>query len=170
MISVPLSEVEPALQSLRKILAAITIVASSAPNSRPTDATELSRFSKSMPASGSTSSSRVVAASTCARWPIATRWACRSGSRPRTAAGVRLVSPYKDLAAAKYAWSQRQLSKRAWLRSWFGAQQPHFNWTDPAPALRDWWDMLFGALRRVLRRSPGVSWSSPGGRVCQPVT
>jgi hypothetical protein len=39
-----------------------------------------------------------------------------------------LVSPYDDLEWAYYARSNRQLRAGAWLRSWFGAQQPLFNW------------------------------------------
>lgn len=72
---------------------------------------------------------------------------------PAYRSGVRLVSAYKDLAAAHYAWSRGRLQKRAWLRSWFGAQQPHFNWSDPIPALKEWLLVLHRAVRRLLRRA-----------------
>ena len=157
MISVPLSEVEPALQSLRKILAAIRY---------------RGIFSAEFKADASDGTFKILEIN--ARVWIYVEFAGRCGvdvctmayrdalglplgDLPAYRSGVRLVSPYKDLAAAQYAWSQRQLSKRAWLRSWFGAQQPHFNWTDPAPALRDWYDMSYGALRRVLRRTSAAS-------------
>jgi hypothetical protein len=78
--------------------------------------------------------------------------------------GVRLVSPCDDLAWAHYAWSNHRLHMRAWLRSWLGAQQPLFNWTDPAPSLRDWGDMTHRALRCLLRRRPRLPTDQPEWR------
>jgi predicted ATP-grasp superfamily ATP-dependent carboligase len=72
---------------------------------------------------------------------------------PAYRSGVRLVSAYKDLAAAHYAWSRGRLRAGAWLRSWLGAQQPHFNWSDPMPALKEWWLVLHRAVRRLLRHA-----------------
>jgi predicted ATP-grasp superfamily ATP-dependent carboligase len=70
--------------------------------------------------------------------------------------GVRLVSPGIDIPAGGYARCQGQLSRAAWLRSWLGAQQPLFNWSDPWPALYDYRDlsarMLSLPLRRLVRR------------------
>ena len=72
------------------------------------------------------------------------------GEVPAYRTGVRLVSPYFDLAGAYDARSRRSLRTLAWLRSWLGAQQPHFNWTDPMPALKEWWGISRGVLRRAL--------------------
>ncbi len=68
--------------------------------------------------------------------------------------GVRLVSPYLDLAAVRYAWRRGQMSGGAWLRSWAGAQQPTFNLSDPLPAVADWYDVSRKLLRRALRGGP----------------
>jgi D-aspartate ligase len=150
---VPLSEVEPALQSLRTILAAIQY---------------RGIFSAEFKADARDGTFKILEIN--ARVWIYVEFAGRGGvdvctmayrdalglplgDPPAYRSGVRLVSANEDLAAAQYAWSQRQLSKGAWLRSWLGAQQPHFNWTDPASALRDWGDMSYRVLRRVLRRS-----------------
>lgn len=157
MRSVPLSEVEPALRSLRTLLEAVRY---------------RGIFSAEFKVDARDGTFRILEIN--ARIWIYVEFAGRCGvdvctmayrdalglplgDLPAYRSGVRLVSPYKDLAAAHYAWSQRQLSMGAWLRSWFGAQQPHFNWTDPAPALREWCDMSYGVLRRALRRSSGAS-------------
>jgi len=78
--------------------------------------------------------------------------------------GVRMVSPYDDMFWAHHAWSQGELHMGAWLRSWLGAQQPLFNWTDPAPSLRDWCAMTYRAQRRLLRRWLGLSTDQSGSR------
>ena len=65
--------------------------------------------------------------------------------------GVRLISPYLDLAAVRYAWRKGQISASTWLRSWAGAQQPTFSLTDPLPAIVDWWSVSGKVLRRALR-------------------
>ena len=72
-------------------------------------------------------------------------------------AGARLVLPYGDLAAAYGAWQHGQLAVGAWLSSWIGAQQPHFNWSDPAPAMHEWSNICGRILRRTLRRRPAVA-------------
>jgi D-aspartate ligase len=68
--------------------------------------------------------------------------------------GVRLVSPYLDLVALRYAWRAGQASPTAWLRSWAGAQQPAFNLTDPMPGIIDWWDVSRRMVRRAWRGGP----------------
>jgi D-aspartate ligase len=157
MISVPLSEAEPAVQSLRAILAAIRY---------------RGIFSAEFKVDARDGTFKILEIN--ARIWIYVEFAGRCGvdvctmayrdalgmplgDVPAYRSGARLVSPYTDLAAAHYAWSRRQLGTGAWLRSWFGAQQPQFNWTDPAPAVRDWCDISYRALRRVLRRSSRAS-------------
>ena len=71
--------------------------------------------------------------------------------------GVRLVSPYLDLAAVRSAWRKGQMSPGMWLRSWAGAQQPTFNLSDPLPAIADWYDVSRKLLRRALRGGPADS-------------
>ena len=149
MISIPLTEVGPAIQSLQTILKAIQY---------------RGIFSAEFKLDARDGTFKILEIN--ARVWIYVEFAGRCGvdvctmsyrdalglpyeKFPSYRSGVRLVSPYLDLAAARFAWSQRQLSKRAWLRSWIGAQQPHFNWSDPLPALTDWYDM---AMRRVVRR------------------
>ena len=75
--------------------------------------------------------------------------------------GVRLVSPYDDMFWAHHAWSTGQLHMGAWLRSWLGAQQPLFNWTDPAPSVTDWCTMTYRAVRRMVRRRLRTSTEQP---------
>jgi predicted ATP-grasp superfamily ATP-dependent carboligase len=157
MISVPLTEVEPAVQSLRSLLAAIGY---------------RGIFSAEFKLDARDGMFKILEVN--ARVWIYVEFAGRCGvdvctMAYRDALGLplgdipvyrtraRLVSPYADLAAARYAWSQRQLPKGAWLRSWFGAQQPLFNWTDPVPALRDWGQISYRVLRRALRGKPRPS-------------
>ena len=157
MISVPLTEVEPAVRSLRAILAAIRY---------------RGIFSAEFKVDARDGTFKILEIN--ARVWIYVEFAGRCGvdvctmayrdalglplgEVPSYRSGVRLVSPYMDFAAARYAWSQRQISPGAWLRSWFGAQQPLFNWTDPAPALQDWCDTSRKLLRLAMRRSLGPS-------------
>ena len=172
MISVPLAEVQPAVQSLRAILAAIGY---------------RGIFSAEFKLDARDGTFKILEIN--ARVWIFVEFAGRCGvdvctmayrealglplgDVPAYRTGVRLVSPYTDLAAAHYAWSRGQLGTGAWLRSWIGAQQPLFNWTDPAPALRDWCEISVGALRHMLRRpaarvsKPSVTRSVPEAR-CQ---
>jgi predicted ATP-grasp superfamily ATP-dependent carboligase len=69
--------------------------------------------------------------------------------------GARMVSPYLDLAALRHAWLNKQMSVAGGMRSWLGAQQPAFNFTDPAPALRDWYGIGAKVARRALRPGSG---------------
>jgi D-aspartate ligase len=152
MVSVPLADVEPAVRSLRRILEAIGY---------------RGIFSAEFKLDAHDGALRILEVN--ARVWIYVEFAGRCGvdvctmayrdalglelgDNPGYHSGARLVSPYLDLAAARFAWSQRQLSKAEWLRSWLGAQQPHFNWTDPIPAIKDWSDLSFRAARRVWRR------------------
>jgi predicted ATP-grasp superfamily ATP-dependent carboligase len=49
--------------------------------------------------------------------------------------GRRCVYPYYDYAAARTEWKAGRLGLLAWGRSWLGAVQPVFRWSDPLPAL-----------------------------------
>lgn len=63
--------------------------------------------------------------------------------------GERLVYPYYDYFACRDAWREGELNLREWVRSWIGAQQPLFNWTDPMPAIYEAWTT---AGHRTLRQ------------------
>lgn len=153
MLSVPLAEVEPAVQALRAILTAIGY---------------RGIFSAEFKLDARDQTLKVLEIN--ARVWIFVEFAGRCGvdvctmayrdalglpvrEFPAYRSGVRLVSAYKDLAAAHYAWSRGRLRAGAWLRSWLGAQQPHFNWSDPMPALKEWWFVLHRAVRRLLRHA-----------------
>jgi D-aspartate ligase len=152
MVSVPLSEVEPATQALRAILSALKF--------RGIFSAEFKRDARD-------GIFKILEIN--ARIWFYVEFAGRCGVDVCTMAyrdalglpledispyrcGVRLVSPYDDMFWAQHAWSKGELHLGAWLRSWLGAQQPLFNWTDPAPSLRDWCAMTYRALRRLLRR------------------
>ena len=157
MVSVPLSEVEPATQALRAILSALKY--------RGIFSAEFKRDARD-------GIFKILEIN--ARIWFYVEFAGRCGVDVCTMAyrdalglpledisvyrcGVRLVSPYDDMFWAQHAWSKGQLHVAAWLRSWLGAQQPLFNWTDPAPSLRDWCAMTYRAQRRLLRRWLGLS-------------
>jgi predicted ATP-grasp superfamily ATP-dependent carboligase len=157
MVSVPLAEVQPAVQMLREILAAISY--------RGIFSAEFKRDARDQ---------RFKILEVNARIWIFVEFAGRCGvdvcnmayrdalglplgEIPEYRSGVRLVSPYLDLAGARSAWSNGQLTRRAWLRSWLGAQQPHFNWSDPVPAFKEWGQISAGVLRLTRRHTPGMS-------------
>jgi predicted ATP-grasp superfamily ATP-dependent carboligase len=164
MVSVPLSEVEPAAQALRAILSALRF--------RGIFSAEFKRDARD-------GIFKILEIN--ARIWFYVEFAGRCGVDVCTMAyrdalglpledvsvyrcGARLVSPYDDLGWAHHAWSNRQLHMRAWLRSWLGAQQPLFNWTDPAPSLRDWCEMTYRAVRRPVRRRLRLSTDQPEWR------
>jgi predicted ATP-grasp superfamily ATP-dependent carboligase len=64
------------------------------------------------------------------------------------AIGRRCVYPYYDYDAARMERAAGRLSALAWIRSWVGASQPVFQWSDPLPALGEVAAMIG---RRVLR-------------------
>ena len=68
--------------------------------------------------------------------------------------GARLVYPYYDYFACRDAVKAGTLTRREWLRSWVGAQQPLFNWSDPLPALAESWNVAAGWVRNRFRRRP----------------
>jgi predicted ATP-grasp superfamily ATP-dependent carboligase len=160
MVSVPLSQVQPAVETLRSVLGAIGY--------RGIFSAEFKRDARD---------GRLKILEVNARLWIFVEFAGRCGVDVCTMAyrdalgmslpesmeyriGARLVSPYLDLVGAHDAWSQGQLRKRAWLRSWLGAQQPHFNWTDPLPAIREWHDISTRMLRMARRRVRQAAWAN----------
>jgi predicted ATP-grasp superfamily ATP-dependent carboligase len=163
MVSVPLCEVQPAVQMLRTILAGIGY--------RGIFSAEFKRDARDEQFKILEVNARiwiyVEFAGRCGVDVCAMAYRDALGlplhEMPVYRSGVRLVSPYHDLLGARAAWSQRQLRKRAWLRSWLGAQQPHFNWTDPVPALREWGQISAGVLRLTLRRTPDEGLSDASG-------
>lgn len=66
--------------------------------------------------------------------------------------GARMVYPYYDLPAVRAARRAGDLTMLGWARSWIGAQQPLFNWSDPMPAVQE---LLGGAHRRIRRGTVG---------------
>lgn len=82
---------------------------------------------------------------------VAERWDYRIGER--------LINPYLDFFAALEEWRAGRLSLAGWARSWVGAQQPHFNWSDPVPAICNWAEHTRNAVRRLIWRSPNPSVS-----------
>lgn len=51
--------------------------------------------------------------------------------------GAAMVHPYYDFFAVKALAAQGRTSLTKGFASWLGAQQPHFNWLDPWPAMVD---------------------------------
>jgi D-aspartate ligase len=153
MVSVPLAEVDEAARSLRRILEAIGY--------RGIFSAEFKRDARD---------GQFKILEINARVWIYVEFAARCGVDVCTMAyrdalglplqapppyrdGARLVAPDTDIAAAYHAWSKGQLTLWQWLRSWIGAQQPLFNWTDPRPALSEW-RVLSGRIMRRLVRGP----------------
>jgi predicted ATP-grasp superfamily ATP-dependent carboligase len=63
------------------------------------------------------------------------------------ALGRRCVFPYYDVDALRAEARAGRLSLPAGVRSWLGAYQPVFRWSDPLPALSD----VAGLIRRRLK-------------------
>ena len=154
LVSVPLEILEPALHSLRRILAAVDY---------------RGVFSAEFKQDARDGAFRILEIN--ARVWIYVEFAGRCGVdvcsmayrdalglepgvQPSYRCGVRLVSPHIDIAAARYAWRQGELNSWDWLKSWCGAQQPHFNWTDPAPAVHEWSQIASHLLRRMVHGAP----------------
>ena len=66
--------------------------------------------------------------------------------------GRRLVYPYADFFACKAMRRRGELSLWSWFRSWFGATQPVFQWSDPLPAAAGAIEILTAFFRRRLAR------------------
>lgn len=56
--------------------------------------------------------------------------------------GRRCVFPYYDFRAARRERAAGRLKMNDWIRSWVGAYQPVFRWSDPLPALGEIADLL----------------------------
>lgn len=72
------------------------------------------------------------------------------------AVGRRCVFPYYDLQAVRAERSAGRLGLLGWARSWLGAYQPVFRWSDPLPAVSEVAALIGGRLRKVgkQRRHP----------------
>jgi len=68
------------------------------------------------------------------------------------AVGRRCVYPYYDFQAVRAELSSGRLSTFAWARSWLGAYQPVFRWTDPLPAIGEVVALIAGRVRRLRKR------------------
>jgi predicted ATP-grasp superfamily ATP-dependent carboligase len=70
------------------------------------------------------------------------------------AVGRRCVFPYYDLQAVRSELSAGRLGLLGWVRSWLGPYQPVFRWSDPFPAVGEVATLIRARLRRVgkLRR------------------
>ena len=66
--------------------------------------------------------------------------------------GRREVYPYTDFFACKAMRRQGELSLWSWFRSWFGATQTVFQWSDPLPATAGAIEILTAFIRRRLPR------------------
>jgi D-aspartate ligase len=66
--------------------------------------------------------------------------------------GRRCVFPYYDLAAVQAERSSGRLGLLGWARSWLGAYQPIFRWSDPLPAVGETAALIGARLRRPFRR------------------
>jgi hypothetical protein len=65
------------------------------------------------------------------------------------AVGRRCVFPYYDLDAVRAERSAGRLGLLGWARSWLGAYQPVFRWSDPLPAVGEVAALIGGRFRRV---------------------
>jgi D-aspartate ligase len=149
MVSVPLADVAPAAEALRAILASLHYRVI---------------FSAEFKVDERTGEFKILEINARAWWYVEFAGRCGIdvcrmayddalgrpvGERRDYRAGARLVYPYIDLFAAREEWRAGRLSLAGWIRSWLGAQQPHFNWSDPEPAIRDWATHTFDAVRRL---------------------
>src|SRR5262245_8299203 len=66
--------------------------------------------------------------------------------------GRRLVYAYADFIACAAMRRRGELSLWSWFRSWFGAIQPVFQWSDPLPAAAGAVEILTAFFRRRLAR------------------
>jgi len=65
------------------------------------------------------------------------------------AVGRRCVFPYYDWHAARAELSAGRLGLLGWARSWLGAYQPVFRWSDPLPAVGEVAGLIGKRLARV---------------------
>ena len=65
------------------------------------------------------------------------------------AVGRHCVYPYYDLQAVRAEHSGGRLSMLGWARSWLGAYQPVFRWSDPLPAVGEVAALIGGRVRKL---------------------
>lgn len=69
--------------------------------------------------------------------------------------GKRCVFPYYDLAAARVDYEAGKLGVIGLARSWIGAYQPVFRWSDPAPAFGEVASLFTRRIRRMANSHVG---------------
>jgi predicted ATP-grasp superfamily ATP-dependent carboligase len=72
------------------------------------------------------------------------------------AVGRRCVFPYYDLQAVRAELSAGRLGLLGWARSWLGAYQPVFRWSDPLPAVGEVAALIGERFGRVGKRRRGA--------------
>jgi len=70
--------------------------------------------------------------------------------------GRRCVFPYYDLQAVRAEFSAGRLGLMGWARSWLGAYQPVFRWSDPLPAVGEVAALIGERFGRVGKRRRGA--------------
>ncbi len=73
----------------------------------------------------------------------------------RYSIGRRCVFPYYDLDAVRSELSAGRITLTEWARSWAGAYQPVFRWSDPVPAISEIAGRIGGRIRRFTARAQG---------------
>jgi len=152
MVSIPLSEVRPAADSLAKVL----------------EATKYRGiFSAEFKQDTTTGVFKVLEINTRAWWYV--DFARRCGidvcnmayddalGRPvevvtNYATGKRCVYPHRDYRAYREACKTTPTSFISWVRPWFGALQPILRVTDPMPVIKATLDLLRRTVGRCLYR------------------
>ena len=67
--------------------------------------------------------------------------------------GRRCVFPYYDLDAIRAELSAGRITLNEWARSWIGAYQPVFRWSDPVPAMSEIATRVGARVRRLTARA-----------------
>jgi D-aspartate ligase len=89
---------------------------------------------------------------------------CPVATVERYAIGRGLVYPYLDYAACRESRRRGRLSIWDWGRSWVGAMQPVFTFSDPLPASVESAKIIARSLNRRVRRMIGSRRNAPDGK------
>jgi predicted ATP-grasp superfamily ATP-dependent carboligase len=148
MVSIPLSEIADAAASLQKLLSHLRY--------RGIFSAEFKRDERSGVFNIIEVNARpwwyVEFAARCGVNVCALALADALGERVQTISryetGRRCVFPYYDLDAVRGEMRAGRTNFIGWARSWLGAYQPVFRWSDPAPALTEAILLIRGRVRR----------------------
>jgi len=66
--------------------------------------------------------------------------------------GASMVYLPNDFRACWALWRRGDMSLVGWLSSWFKARSAVFSWRDPLPSLPWWWNVIGGRLSRLFSR------------------